>query len=63
MLIKCRRMRWPGHVARIAGTRHAYSVLIGRSQCKTSLGKGNRRRMDNTQTDNGEIEYEGVDGI
>jgi hypothetical protein len=53
-VIKSRRMRWAGHVARMGDNRGAYSVLMGRSEGKRPLGRPRRRWEDN-------IKY-GVDG-
>jgi hypothetical protein len=38
-IIKSRRMRWAGHVARMGEKRDAYTLLVG----KRSLGKTRRR--------------------
>jgi hypothetical protein len=37
-MIKSKRMRWAGHVARIGETRNAYRILVGRPEGKRSLG-------------------------
>jgi hypothetical protein len=31
-MIKSRRMRWPGHVARMRITRNAYRILVGKPE-------------------------------
>jgi hypothetical protein len=36
-LIKSRRMRWAGHVARMVDRRDAYRVLVGRPEKKGPL--------------------------
>jgi hypothetical protein len=36
-MIKSRRMRWAGHVARIGETRNAYRILVGKPERKTKL--------------------------
>jgi hypothetical protein len=41
-VIKSRRMRWAGHVARMEG-RGVYRVLVGRSKGKRPLGRPRRR--------------------
>jgi hypothetical protein len=33
-IIKSKRMRWVGHVARMGGNRNAFRVLIGKSEGK-----------------------------
>jgi hypothetical protein len=42
-VIKSRRMRWAGHVARIGERRCFYRVLVGRSEGKRPLGRPRRR--------------------
>jgi hypothetical protein len=44
-MIKSRRMRWAGHVARMGETRNAYRILVGKPEGKRPLGRP-RRRMD-----------------
>jgi hypothetical protein len=34
-MIKSRRMRWAGHVARIGETRNAYRILVGKPEGKS----------------------------
>jgi hypothetical protein len=38
-VIKSRRMRWEGHVARMGEGRGVYRVLIGKPECKRPLGR------------------------
>ena len=38
-VIKSRRMRWAGHVARMGERRGAYSVLVGKPEGKRPLGR------------------------
>jgi hypothetical protein len=45
-VIKSRRMRWSGHVARLGEGRGVYRVLVGEPEGKTPLGRP-RRRWDN----------------
>jgi len=42
-VIKSRRMRWAGHVARMGEERGAYRVLVGKPEGKRPLG---RPRLD-----------------
>jgi hypothetical protein len=42
-MIKSRRMRWAGHVARMGEGRGAYRLLVGRSAGKRPLGRPRRR--------------------
>ena len=46
-VIKSRRMRWDGHVARMGEERGAYSVLVGKPEGKRPLGRPRRRWVDN----------------
>ncbi|KAJ4447268.1 hypothetical protein ANN_09272 [Periplaneta americana] len=41
--IKCRRLRWAGHVARMGESRNANRVLVGRPEGKIPLGRPIRR--------------------
>jgi hypothetical protein len=54
-VIKSRRMRWAGHVARIGKERGISGVLIGRPEGKRPLGRPRRRWEDNSQLDLREI--------
>jgi hypothetical protein len=45
-VIKSRRMRWAGHVARMGEGKGVYSVLIGRPESKRPLGRPRRKRED-----------------
>jgi hypothetical protein len=60
-MIKSRRMRWAGHVARIWETRNAYRILVGKPEEKRPLGRPKRRWVDNIKMDLREIEWDGVD--
>jgi hypothetical protein len=42
-VIKSRRIRWAGHVARMGEGRCVYEVLVRRSEGKKSLGRRRRR--------------------
>jgi hypothetical protein len=46
-IMKARRMRWAGHVARMGEERNAYRLLEGRRP----LGRPRRRRLDNIRMD------------
>jgi hypothetical protein len=41
-MIKLRRMRWAGHVARMGETRNAYRILVGKPERKIPLGRPKR---------------------
>jgi hypothetical protein len=45
-IIKSRRMRFVGHVARIGEKRNAYRLLVGKPEGKRPLGRPRRRRVD-----------------
>jgi hypothetical protein len=50
-VIKSRRMRWAGHVARMEEGRGVYRVLVGRPEGKRPLGRPRRRLEDNIKMD------------
>jgi hypothetical protein len=54
-VIKSRRMRWAGHVARMEEGRGVYRVLVGRPAGKRPLGRPRLRWEDNTKMDLREI--------
>jgi hypothetical protein len=54
-VIKSRRMRWEGHVARMGEGRGIYRVLVWRSKGKRPLGRPRRRWEDNIKMDLREI--------
>ena len=46
-VIKSRRMRWAGHVARMGEERGVYRVLVGKPEGKRPLGRPRLRWVDN----------------
>jgi hypothetical protein len=50
-VIRSRRMRWTGHVARMRDKRGAYNVLVGRSEGKRSLSRPRFRWKNNMKID------------
>jgi hypothetical protein len=58
-MIKSRRMRWAGHVARM-GERNTYRLLVGKPEGKRPLGRPRWRCVNNIEMDLGEIEWCGV---
>ena len=46
-VIKSRRLRWAGHVARMEEVRSAFKILTGTSTGKRRLGRLRRRWEDN----------------
>jgi hypothetical protein len=43
IIIKSRRMRWAGHVARMGEKRNVYKLLVGKPEGKRPLGRQRRR--------------------
>jgi hypothetical protein len=62
-IIKSRRMRWAGHVARIGEKRNAYRILVGKPEGKRPQGRPRRRWVGNIKMDLREIGWDGVDWI
>jgi hypothetical protein len=62
-MMKSRRMRWAGHVARMGETSNAYRILVGMPEGKRPLGRPRRRWVDNIKIDLGEIGWDGMDWI
>ena len=54
-VIKSRRMRWAGHVARMGEMRGVYRVLVGKPEGKRQLGRPRRRWEDNIKMDLQEV--------
>jgi hypothetical protein len=50
-VMKSRRMRWAGHVARMGERRAVYRVLVGRPEGKRPLGRPRCRWEDNIKID------------
>ena len=46
-VIKSRRMKWAGHVARMGEERVVYRVLVGKPEGKRPLRRPGRRWVDN----------------
>jgi hypothetical protein len=59
-VIKSRRMRWAGHVARIVEMRNACKFLVEKPEGKRPLGRPRRKWEDNIRTDLMEIGWGGV---
>jgi hypothetical protein len=62
-MIKSRRMRWAGHVARMGDTRNAYMILLGKPEEKRLLEGPRRRWVDNITVDLREMGWDGMDWI
>jgi hypothetical protein len=62
-VIKSRRMRWAGHVARMGEGRGVYRVLFGKPEGKGPLGRRRRRWEDDIKLDLREIGIDGANWI
>jgi hypothetical protein len=60
-MIKSRRMRWTGHVARMGEKRNVYRLLVGKPEGKRPLGRPRRKWKDNIKMDLLEIGLSVVD--
>jgi hypothetical protein len=56
-IMKARRMRWAGHVARMG------RLLVGKLERRRPLGRPRRRWLDNIRMDLGEVGWGHVDSI
>jgi hypothetical protein len=55
-MLKSRRMRWAGHVARMEDKRNANRILV-----RKPLGRPRRRWVDNIKMDLKETGWDGLD--
>jgi hypothetical protein len=55
LVIKSRRQRWAGHVARMGERRGAYRALVGKPKGRRPLGRPRRRWEDNIKMDLREV--------
>jgi hypothetical protein len=64
-VVKPRRMRWAGEVARMGEDRGVHRVLVGKPEGKRPLGRPRRRLEDNIKMDLREVGGGswGLDGI
>jgi hypothetical protein len=62
-IIKWRRLRWAGDVARMGEKRSSYRLLVGKREVKRPLGRPRRRWVDNIRMDLGEVGSGDVDWI
>jgi hypothetical protein len=56
-VIKSRRLRWAGHVARMGERRGAYRALVGKPEGRRPLGRPRRRWEDNIKMNLREVEW------
>ena len=54
-VVKSRRMRWAGHVARVGEVKGVHRVLVGKPEGKRPLGRPRRRWEDNIKMDLQEV--------
>jgi hypothetical protein len=62
-IIKSRRIRWAGIVARRGEERNAYILLVGKPEGKGPLRRPRCRWVDNINMDLGEVGWGDVDWI
>ena len=62
-MIKSRRLRWAGHVARMKEGRSAFKTLTGKPTGKRPLGRPSRRWEDNIRMDLEEIGINAVNWV
>jgi hypothetical protein len=59
-IMKVRRMRWAGHVARMAEKRNAYRLLVGKPEGRRPLGRPRRRWMHLGEVGWGDVDWIGL---
>jgi len=62
-VIKSRRMRWAGHVARMRERRVVHRILVGKPEGKRPLWRPRRRWDDNIKMDLQEVGCGGMDWV
>jgi hypothetical protein len=62
-IIKLRRMRLAGHVARMVENNNAYRLFVGKPEGKRPLGRPRRMWVDNIRMDLREVGWGDVDWI
>jgi hypothetical protein len=62
-MIKSKRMRLAGHVARMGETKNTYRIFVGKPEGKRQLGRPRRRWVDNIKMDIRELGWDGMDWI
>jgi hypothetical protein len=62
-MIKSRRIKLAGHVARMWEKRNAYMILVRKPERKRPSGRPRHRRMDNIKMDIRETGWSGMDWI
>jgi hypothetical protein len=59
-VIKSRRIRWTGHVARMGEGRGAYRILVGRPEGRRPLERPRHKEEDNIKMDLQEVGWDGM---
>jgi hypothetical protein len=62
-MIKSRRVRWTGHVARMEEKSNTYRLFVGKAEGKRPLGRPRHRWEDNIRMDLLELGWGDVDWI
>jgi hypothetical protein len=62
-IIKARRIRWAGHIARMGERRNAYRSLVGKPEGRRPLGTQRSRWLDNIRMDLVEVGWGDADWI
>jgi hypothetical protein len=62
-IMKSRRIRWAGHIARMGEKRNAYRLLVGKPEGKRPIGSPRRRWANDIKMDHLEIHWGSVDWI
>jgi hypothetical protein len=62
-IMKSRRMRWTGHVARMGEKRNVYRLFVGKSETRRPLGRPRRRWADKIRMDLVEVGWGDMDWI
>jgi hypothetical protein len=60
-MIRSRRMRWTGHVARLGEKRNPYMILVGKTEGRKPLGRPRYGWVDNNKIDLRKIEWNDMD--
>jgi hypothetical protein len=60
-MIKSRRMRWAGYIARTGGMWNGYRALVGNTEGKILLGRRSRRWENNIKIDVREVGRDDMD--
>jgi hypothetical protein len=59
-IIKSKRMRWAGHVARMGEKRNAYRLFVGKPEGKRPLGRPRREWVDLLEIGWGGVDWSGL---